>query len=131
MGLQEVHSTPRPQDRRSLDSGQIACAAGVETVLKSVALRGNAYNYLNSLALDAEAGATGYIEFRCYLGGALITRWWAKRKSTLGQIGTPVSIGEELGSGADFEIRAYNSHPTDPYNAFSDGEVTVYDAPLR
>lgn len=131
MGLQEVHNTPRPSDRQGLDSGQIACAAQVETVLKSVHLRGNAYAYLASLALDAESGATGYIEFRSYLGGSLITRWWSKRKSTLGQIGTPVSIGEQLANGTDFEIRAFNSHPTDPFNAFCDGEVATYDAPLR
>jgi len=131
MGLLETHSTPRPQDSQPLDSGQIACAAGFETVLKTVTLRGGLYNYLRALALDAEAGATGFLEFRCYLGGNLISRRWAKRKSTLGQIGSPAPIGEFLGcDSADFEVRVYNSGAAS-YNAFCDGEVPAYNAPLR
>lgn len=129
--LQEVHLTPRPSDRLSLASGQVACAALTETVLKTVHLRGNCYAYLQALALDAEAGATGYIEFRAYLGGALVSRWWGKRSATLGAIGNPVPVGEELPNGSDLELRAYNSHATSSFNAFTDGEVTFYDQPLR
>lgn len=126
-----VGLTPRSNDRLSLDSGAISCAAQTETVLKSVHLRGNCHAYLDSLAYDAEAGATSYIEFRAYLGGTRVPRWWATRKATLGQIGAPMSIGEELANGTDFEIRAYNSHATDAYEAYSDGEVAFYDETLR
>jgi hypothetical protein len=129
---QPVHIRPTPFDTDELTSGPITLPAGQETTLISLTIRNGWHAYLTSLAYYL-ASSTTLVEFRCYLGGVLMTgpASFVRRKTQLGQIGNPLRLPNprELQPGMKFEIRAYNGDASS-ITGECDGDIEYHEKPL-